>query len=827
MSSEVGLADLVARLLEREAALLERVTALEGRIQSGSNGLSIDLASMGAAEELLMPMNASWVLTCATLVFLMQLGFAQLEAGLVQTKNVLATYMKNLLDFVLGALAALFFGYGISYNRWPLFEHTDASKFFFHLVFQATASTILSGAIAGRIRLNAFMVMTTFMSGIVYSLAVRWTWGGGWLSTREYPFQDFAGSTVVHQLGGAAASVTAYILGPRKGRFDPETASDFDPHSVPQFLSGVLLLWVGWYGFNPGSTGTMSSIADAQAASNAAMVTTLSASAAAGATLCYTYAKSGFKMIDVLHFGNSLLAGLVAITAGCDKITPAGSLAVGMGAAIVYYNANRLMLYLEVDDVVAAGPVHGVTGAFGTIAVGLLDPTNGLLYSGNPGLLYSQIIGVLSITALGAIPFALLSLVMTYFDVLRSDEEEEVVGLDLSVFGMSAYKDVQAPKMKENTIEAEKGQILPKPVAVKLRRASWVQSDRVADLLKEPIDAKPSDTLPSARGHVAKSVMISAPEGPTKKRPPFNRGHSYSRLTEGTSDAPVPDESGMSLSVMLLCLQLVLIGIFFAAGNEVNEPEERELNFEQLYNYYIGVMMMMFVGFGYLMAFLRSYGLGAVGLTMLATCVGIEVFLVIDVLLTGGALTINITTLLEANFAVAAFLISFGALIGKISPKQIVVLVVLETVFYAANKYVMEQYVGLSDVGGTIIIHLYGAYCAQLGRLDTPPRSLCHLVGMRSFSAPTLAAPPAHRTLRTLAAPRSPPHSLSSCHHAEAPRGSSRCLCRWLDRRVRPRPTHDRQRGQPRCIDGVRCLLAPRHRRAMGILAVLRHRNYR
>ena len=135
---------------------------------------------------------------------------------------------------------------GIAYEEWPLFDQTDAWKFFFHLVFQATASTIVSGAIAGRIRLDAYMALTTFMSGVIFSLAVRWTWGGGWLSQLEYPFQDFAGSSVVHLLGGAAAAVTAYILGERKGRFDPKFEAEYDPHSVPQVLSGVLLLWVGW-----------------------------------------------------------------------------------------------------------------------------------------------------------------------------------------------------------------------------------------------------------------------------------------------------------------------------------------------------------------------------------------------------------------------------------------------------------------------------------------------------------------------------------------------------------------------------------------------------
>ena len=159
------------------------------------------------------------------------------------------------------------------------------------------------------------MMLTTMISGIIFALSVRWTWGGGWLTAREYPLHDFAGSGVVHMLGGAAAFAAAYIIGPRTGRFDPSRAAEFAPHSVPQVLSGTLLLWIGWYGFNPGSTGAMSSIHDAVAASNAAMATTLSASSAGTSMLFYSYFTSGRTKIDVIAFANALLAGLVAVRA--------------------------------------------------------------------------------------------------------------------------------------------------------------------------------------------------------------------------------------------------------------------------------------------------------------------------------------------------------------------------------------------------------------------------------------------------------------------------------------------------------------------------------
>jgi len=174
----------------------------------------------------------------------------------------------------------------------------------------------------------------------------------------------------------------------------------------------------------------------------------------------------------------------------------------------------------------------------------------------------------------------------------------------------------------------------------------------------------------------------------------------------------VGTQSGMPLPLMLLGMQAILIASFLALGvAEKSSPEtSSDDKFEQMYNYYIGVALMMFVGFGYLRSFLQSYGQGAVGLTMLATCIGIEVYVVVDEFLTGGALVINIATLLQANYAVAAFLISFGALIGKISPKQIVVLVVLESIFYGTNKFVVEHYFGLNDIGGTVVVHMFGAY---------------------------------------------------------------------------------------------------------------------
>ena len=188
-----------------------------------------------AETAVLLPMDASWVLTCATLVFLMQLGFAQLESGMCRPKNVVATYMKNIIDFVLGTFCTFLIGYAIAYPQTPIIDQIAAWKFFFHLVFQATASTIVSGAMAERMSIKAYILVTCLISGGIYSFSVRWTWGGGWISQLDPPFHDFAGSGVVHALGGSAALAGAYVLGPRLGRW--EHPQEFVPHSIPQAAS--------------------------------------------------------------------------------------------------------------------------------------------------------------------------------------------------------------------------------------------------------------------------------------------------------------------------------------------------------------------------------------------------------------------------------------------------------------------------------------------------------------------------------------------------------------------------------------------------------------
>ena len=407
-------------------------------------------ALLGEQDEILLPMDAAWVLSCATLVFLMQLGFAQLESGMCRPKNVIATYMKNIIDFVLGTFCTLLIGYSIAYPQTPLMEPIEAWKFFFHLVFQATASTIVSGAMAERTDIRAYMLLTTVISGFIFSVSVRWTWGGGWIAQLEPSFHDFAGSGVVHLLGGSAALAGGYVIGPRIGRW--ENPSEFVPHSVPQVLSGVLLLWVGWYGFNPGSTGTMSSASDAIAASNAAMSTTICAATAGLTIMIRQLWVSNWHHMDVMEFANALLAGLVAATAGCDVFSPWSSIVVGAGAAYVYTQANMLVYRYQIDDVVDAAAVHGASGAWGCIAVGLFHPTQGMITVGITegefvyALLRTQFIGIIALACLGAIPLYFMCQVLAKFNILRTSIEEEEMGIDMYIFKMQAYTYVNDTK---------------------------------------------------------------------------------------------------------------------------------------------------------------------------------------------------------------------------------------------------------------------------------------------------------------------------------------------------------------------------------------------
>ena len=399
------------------------------------------------------PEDVQWKLLSSTFVFLMQLGFAMIESGMCRQVNVISTYAKNILDFTFGSIAAMTFGYYIAYGVDVFNFAVDdprQSAVFNYLVYQATAATILSGAIAERVSLYGYIVLSIFVSGFVFAVVVRMTWAGGFLSTLDPPFHDFAGSAVVHVCGGAAAFSGAFVVGPRNGRWDPHKHGDFMPHDVKSVLGGVLILWVAWYGFNPGSTVGMSSYVDAQQASHAALTTTMSAATSGVVALLlsrahhwyvsYTTAseKSGME-IDVLSLANGILAGLVSITAGCDVVSIPTSCIIGAAGGVIYY-ATVLFVgpVLRIDDVVDAVPVHFSTGVWGVLAVGFFHPQQGYVYSGEWGLMWSQLLGAATITLVSGGSVFIVSITLHFFDLLRVDIETEAKGLDTK-FGIAAY----------------------------------------------------------------------------------------------------------------------------------------------------------------------------------------------------------------------------------------------------------------------------------------------------------------------------------------------------------------------------------------------------
>nr|WP_245684770.1 ammonium transporter [Orenia metallireducens] len=390
-----------------------------------------------------------WTLLSAFLVFFMQAGFAMVEAGFTQAKNAGNIIMKNLMDFSVGSLIywilgfSIMFGVGgkfISFNG--LFLKGDFSHlgldiplpafWLFQVVFAGTAATIVSGAIAGRTKFNAYLICSLVISGFIYPVVGYWIWGGGWLGDMI----DFAGSTVVHSVGGWAALAGAIVLGPRIGKYNEDGSANKIPgHNLLMAALGVFILWFGWFGFNAGSTlaGTNLDIA------SIAMTTNLAAAAGASLALLTSWLKSG--KADVGMTLNGALAGLVGITAGTASVNDFGAVAIGAMAGVVVVFAMDMIEGLYVDDPVGAVSVHGVCGIFGTLMVGLFATEGGFFYGGGAGLFLIQLKGVLAVAlwtfSLSYILFKLTDLIIG----LRVSNEEEIKGLDISEHGSSSYPD--------------------------------------------------------------------------------------------------------------------------------------------------------------------------------------------------------------------------------------------------------------------------------------------------------------------------------------------------------------------------------------------------
>lgn len=407
-------------------------------------------------DDLAVMTMTLYLMVATVLVFLMHAGFAMLEAGLTRQKNTANIIGKNLITISLGILVYYAIGWGVMYGdqvaglfgssgfflsdaQYDLVEMggiTLEIDFAFQAMFAATAATIVSGAVAERMKFGAYVVVAIVMTSIIYPVVGAWTWGGGWVD--ELGFADFAGSTIVHMTGGVAALVGAAFLGPRIGKFDKDTgkARAIPGHSIALAALGTLLLFFGWFGFNGGSVleldGEMIGMV---------IVTTALAGAGGGTTAAlFTRLKNG--KWDVAMTANGILAGLVGITAGADMVSPAMALLVGLIAGVLVALSVTMIDGLKIDDPVGAISVHGTCGILGTLWVGLAATEDGLFFGGGIDLLITQIIGIVGVFAWVAVSSAVLFGVLKAMGQLRVSEEVEIEGLDVAEHGVSGYPEL-------------------------------------------------------------------------------------------------------------------------------------------------------------------------------------------------------------------------------------------------------------------------------------------------------------------------------------------------------------------------------------------------
>jgi len=401
----------------------------------------------------LLTTNNVWMMVCTFLVFFMHLGFSFLEIGLTQQKNTVNILFKNFFfffsgiliyylvgfnlmypgDFVMGktvGFAGFFIDPGEGYDQLTYADggYTYWTDFLFQAMFAATAATIISGAVAERIKIFSFILIATLYVAIVYPIVGSWHWGTGW--AYDLGFYDFAGSTLVHSVGGWGALIIIYFLGARKGKFDKDGNPVAIPGSnLPLSAAGVLILWLGWFGFNGGS------VLSADPALTSLTLVTTCLAAAAGGIACALTAKGVYGTLDITMFMNGVLGGLVGITAGADQMSPAEAIAIGAIAGPIVLGGVALLDKAKLDDPVGAIPVHLFCGMWGTLAVGIF----GGLASGTQIAIQAAVIGVAGIfCCIGA---GLIVLLVKALVGLRVSEAEEAEGLDIAEHGTGAYAD--------------------------------------------------------------------------------------------------------------------------------------------------------------------------------------------------------------------------------------------------------------------------------------------------------------------------------------------------------------------------------------------------
>jgi len=394
-----------------------------------------------------------WLLVAAFLVMFMQPGFAMVEAGFTRSKNTANILMKNLMDFSIGSILYWVIGFTIMYGdsiggfigKPDLFfisegfgaNYSDYADLFFQTVFAATAATIVSGAMAERTEFKAYLIFSIVITVLIYPISGHWTWGGGWLS--QLGFHDFAGSSIVHSVGAWVGLAGAAIIGPRLGKYGKDGKPTAIPgHNLAMGALGVFILWFGWFGFNPGSQLAAAGTDNAVAIGHIAVTTNLAA--AAGAVTAMLVAWARYKRPSLSISLNGALAGLVAITAGCDAVNPVGALFIGIIAGFVLpFAVEFIDKILKVDDPVGAVSVHGVSGAFGTLAVGLFSTSEGLFYGGGVKLLGIQAVGVLAFFVWAFGLGLILFFILKKANILRVSKRIEEEGLDVYEHGESAY----------------------------------------------------------------------------------------------------------------------------------------------------------------------------------------------------------------------------------------------------------------------------------------------------------------------------------------------------------------------------------------------------
>ncbi len=394
-----------------------------------------------------------WLLLTGFLVMFMQPGFAMVEAGFTRQKNTANILMKNLMDFAIGSLLYWVIGFTLMYGDSiggfigtpDLFfmsdgfgdNYSDYADIFFQTVFAATAATIVSGAMAERTEFKSYLIFSIVITVIIYPTSGHWTWGGGWLS--QMGFHDFAGSSIVHSVGAWVGLAGASIIGPRIGKYDKDGKAKAIPgHNLALGALGVFILWFGWFGFNPGSQLAAAGTDNAVAIGHIAMTTNLAA--AAGAVTAMIVAWVRYKRPSLSLSLNGALIGLVAITAGCDAVSPVGAVFIGIIAGFILPFAVEFFdKVLKVDDPVGAVSVHGVGGAFGTLAVGLFSTSEGLFYGHGAKLLGIQAIGVLAFFVWAFGTGFILFTILKSAKVLRVSRRIEEEGLDVYEHGESAY----------------------------------------------------------------------------------------------------------------------------------------------------------------------------------------------------------------------------------------------------------------------------------------------------------------------------------------------------------------------------------------------------